>query len=363
MPDRTESPLIRFLPWAAAAALLLLCVWFTTQSLGVDPTETPDQESRTTVVVDAAIIVFREGLEAILIFAAVTASFLGGQPCERRPVAAGAGIGLRGRVAHLVRGPGAARAASPLGAQLEAITGFLAIVVLLIVLNWFVHKVYWSDRIGKHHKRRAEAAHARPVPGRGDRPGRCSASPASTARDSRSSSSSRTCELQSGTATVLEGVAIGLACTAVVGVLTFGSIDKLPYRRMLILTGVMVGFVLMVMIGGTALSFQDLGWMPSTPSASAIPGWAGRWFEIYPTVETIACQIGAAALVVGSYFAAEHVKVRRRPGADYVPRFARRPLPSRATPADRPARPARRRPPRPRRPRRLPRPPRPARSW
>ena len=35
--------------------------------------------------------------------------------------------------------------ASPLGPQLEAITGFLAIVVLLIVLNWFVHKVYWSS--------------------------------------------------------------------------------------------------------------------------------------------------------------------------------------------------------------------------
>jgi hypothetical protein len=31
-------------------------------------------------------------------------------------------------------------AASPLGPRLEAITGFVAIVVLLVVLNWFVHK-------------------------------------------------------------------------------------------------------------------------------------------------------------------------------------------------------------------------------
>ena len=37
----------------------------------------------------------------------------------------------------------------PLGPRLEAITGFIAIVVLLLVLNWFVHKVYWSQWIGQ----------------------------------------------------------------------------------------------------------------------------------------------------------------------------------------------------------------------
>src|SRR5919205_1148751 len=45
-------------------------------------------------------------------------------------------------------------AAAPLGARLEAITGFVAIVVLLVVMNWFVHKVYWSEWIGRHHRRR-----------------------------------------------------------------------------------------------------------------------------------------------------------------------------------------------------------------
>ena len=45
-------------------------------------------------------------------------------------------------------------AASSLGPKLEGITGFLAIVVLLVVLNWFVHKVYWSEWIGRHHRQR-----------------------------------------------------------------------------------------------------------------------------------------------------------------------------------------------------------------
>src|SRR4051794_28474907 len=94
MPVTTESRLRRALPWAIAIALLGLCAWFTTQSLGVDPTETPNAESHTTVVVDSAIIVFREGLEAVLIFAAVVASFLGANKGCKRPVAGGAGIGL-----------------------------------------------------------------------------------------------------------------------------------------------------------------------------------------------------------------------------------------------------------------------------
>ena len=44
--------------------------------------------------------------------------------------------------------------ASPLGPRLEAITGFVAIAVLLLVMNWFVHKVYWTGWIAKHHRQR-----------------------------------------------------------------------------------------------------------------------------------------------------------------------------------------------------------------
>ena len=50
-------------------------------------------------MVDSAIIVFREGLEAILIFAAVIASFSAANRAQRPPVAGGAGIGLAAAVA------------------------------------------------------------------------------------------------------------------------------------------------------------------------------------------------------------------------------------------------------------------------
>jgi high-affinity iron transporter len=37
----------------------------------------------------------------------------------------------------------------------------------------------------------------------------------------------------------------------------------------------------------------------------------GLWFALFPTVEGIAAQALAAALVIGSYFLAEYVRVKR----------------------------------------------------
>jgi high-affinity iron transporter len=69
--------------------------------------------------------------------------------------------------------------------------------------------------------------------------------------------------------------------------------------------------VLVVMVGGSARTMQDLGWLSSTPIGVTFPDWWARWFELVPTWETVGAQALAAALVAGSYFAAEYVKVRR----------------------------------------------------
>jgi high-affinity iron transporter len=65
------------------------------------------------------------------------------------------------------------------------------------------------------------------------------------------------------------------------------------------------------MIGGTALSFVELGWLPRHDTPFSLPAWLGSWLEIYPVWETLAAQVLAAAFVVGSYYAAEYVKVKR----------------------------------------------------
>ena len=297
--------------WAVAAAVVAVLVYLmATASTGpMDPTEAGPDQSQATVVVNSAIIVFREGLEAVLIFAAVTASFLGANRARRRPVVLGAATAFGATVLTWLLVQALLDVASPLGPRIEAITGFLAIVVLLIVLNWFVHKVYWSEWIGRHHRRRRRLLAST---GLGATAGLVALGFTSVYREGfETVLFLQNLELQAGTGVVLEGVAIGLAGTAVVGALTFWLHHKLPYRRMLVLTGVLVGAVLVVMIGGTALTFQDLGWLPRHPTPFTVPGWMGAWFEMYSSWETLGAQALAALLVVGSYFAAEYVKVRR----------------------------------------------------
>ncbi len=308
MTETRETRLRRAAPWAIAAALLGLCVFFTTQSLGVDPTESSSPEAHTTVVIDSAIIVFREGLEAILIFAAVIASLVGANQARKRPVVGGAGIGFLAAVLTWFLVQALLSFFSNYGPQLEAVTGLIAVVVLLVVLNWFLHTIYWTNHIKKQHSRRRAIL----AGGSAATLGLVLLGFTSVYREGfEVVLFLQSLQIKAGTGAVLEGVGLGLAGTAGVGVLTFVLHRRLRYKKMLIATGVMIGFVLVVMIGGTAATFQDLGWLPKHDIGIAIPDWAGRWFEVYPTVETIAVQITAALFVVGSYFAAERVRVRR----------------------------------------------------
>src|SRR3954452_1344348 len=283
--------------WGAVAAVVAGLVYLmATASTGpVDPTEVTHPQSEATIVFNAGMIVFREGLEAVLIFAAVTASFRGANQQRRRPVVLGAACAFAAAVATWFVVQAVLDAASALGPRLEAITGFLAIVVLLVVLNWFVHKVYWSQWIGRHHRRRRTLL-ARA--GFGATLGLVALGFTSVYREGfEVVLFLQNLQLQDGTGTVLQGVGIGLLATAGVGVLTFKLNAHLPYKRMLVVTGVLVGVVLVVMIGGTALSFVDLGWLPRHPTPFNIPTWLGAWFEIYPIWETLAAQALAATFV------------------------------------------------------------------
>jgi high-affinity iron transporter len=107
---------------------------------------------------------------------------------------------------------------------------------------------------------------------------------------------------------VLEGVALGFALTVVAGAITFSAQHRLPYRRMLVATGVLLGVVLLVMVGESVQEMQLAGWIPTTPIGVGFPGFLGLWFAVFPTAEGLAAQAGAAALVIGSYLVAERVR-------------------------------------------------------
>src|SRR5690349_22256050 len=99
--DRRSKHPTRMAWWLAGLAVVAGLVYLmATASTGpVDPTGVTHQQSHATVVFNSGMIVFREGLEAVLIFAAVTASFLGANKSRRRPVVMGAAIAFGAAVA------------------------------------------------------------------------------------------------------------------------------------------------------------------------------------------------------------------------------------------------------------------------
>ncbi len=275
-----------------------------------------DSASRATVVTNAAIIVFREGLEAVLILAAITASFVGARRGLRRPVLVGAGLGLLASAVTWALAQTLLRSLDQYGEKLEAVVGLIAVGVLLLITNWFFHRVYWSEWIAKFHRRRRALERI----DRGGLLGFLSAQAVGLAILGLTSVYRegfetvlflQSLQLSAGTVAVLEGAGLGLAMTLAVAVATFALQRKLPYKRMLVYTGVMIGFVLVVMVGQTARTMQGTGWLPITSLDSELPYWLGLWFGVYPTWETIGAQLGSALFVIGSFFLAKELKVRR----------------------------------------------------
>ncbi|HWK26567.1 MAG TPA: FTR1 family protein [Solirubrobacter sp.] len=271
-----------------------------------------DSANKATVVTNSAIIVFREGLEGVLILAAITASMVAVRRRLRRPVFAGALAGLAVSVITWVLAQTLLRSLERYGEKLEAVVGLIAIGVLLLITNWFFHKVYWSEWIAKFHRQRKRYEKL-------EKRGFISAQAlglfvlglTSVYREGfETVLFLQSLQLSAGTATVLEGAGLGLAMTLAVAGVTFYFQRKLPYKKMLIVTGVLIGFVLVVMVGQTVRTMQGTGWMPITPLDVTLPYWSGLWFGVYPTIETIGAQLVAAAFVIGSYFLAQEMKVK-----------------------------------------------------
>ena len=267
------------------------------------------------MITNSAIIVFREGLEAVLILAAITASFVGARRRMRRPVLLGAGLGLLVSVITWVLAQTVLRSLEQYGEKLEAIVGLVAIGVLLLITNWFFHRVYWSQWIGKFHRRRKQLEK---LDGLGisfisaQAIGLMLLGLTSVYREGfETVLFLQSLQLSAGTPTVMAGAALGLGLTFLVGAAVFLLERKLPYKKMLIVTGVFIGFVLVVMVGQTARTMQGTGWLPITPIDIEIPSWMGLWFGVFPTWETIGAQVAAAVFVIGSYYLAREVRVKR----------------------------------------------------
>lgn len=276
---------------------------------------TGSNTSNGTVITNAALIVFREGLEAILIIAAITASMIGARRYLRKPVYRGALLAIPASVLSYAAMVALLGSFAKYGEKVEAIVGLMAIAVLLVVLNWFLHKVYWTEWIATHRKKTKELTAAVGVgaaAGGATVFGLYALGFESVFREGMETVLFlQALQLAAGTGPVLIGVLIGLTAMGIVGVLTFKLESKLPYKKMLIVTGVLIAFVLFTMVGTTVRVMQGVGWLPIHPIDIEIPLWMGNWLGIYPSWETIGAQVFAIAFVIGSYFAAGWVSKRK----------------------------------------------------
>ena len=297
-----------FTPWKAVAvgagAVLVIAalIW---QALAAHGTPDPAAHglSRSAMAISSGILVFREGLEAILVLAAVIAGLARYKSDYWPPVLLGIGVALAATVATWFIAVAVLSSVNAPELDLQAATGLLAVFVLLVVMNWFFHKLYWAGWISHHFRRRKRLF-----------------------EDSNSTSSRVTfglallgftaiyregfevvlflqnLRLQAGSGIVLGGAGIGLALTGIVAALTFTAHRRLPYKKMLVLTGILLAGVLLVMVGESVQEMQLAGWLSTHPIPLSIPDWMGVWFATFPTLEGLVSQALAAAILLGSYF-------------------------------------------------------------
>ena len=294
---------------AAALAVLILLIWQGITSAG-NPNPVNYRPGSLAGVLDIAILVFREGLECVLILTAVTASMTRTGTSHRYPVAAGVAVAMLATLITWFIAVGVVEdlTKSINALYVQAATGLLAIVVLLVVMNWFFHKIYWTGWIAHHNERKRnllESAERGTASEKRVLLGMVALGFTSFYREGvEVVLFLQSYRLKLGSEPVLYGVLLGLLFTGIVAVLTFLAHRKLPYRRMLVLTGIMLGAVLLVMVGEQAQEMQLAHWLPTTTIpwlADRIPAWAGLWFSIFPTVETLISQAIAAVFVLGSY--------------------------------------------------------------
>jgi high-affinity iron transporter len=306
---------LRIGTFAAAICIIGVITWQGVTARGV-PDPTQPNTTPTVAFLDIGVLVFREGLECILVLTAVTASMTGKERAYRRPVAAGAGFAFVaslitwfiaiGIVGHLSE--------SVPALDLQAATGLLAVIVLLVIMNWFFHKIYWGGWIRAHNRRRKTllaSASANEI----SRPrmwwGLVLLGFTSLYREGfEVVLFLQSYHLRLGGGVVLKGALLGMILTGMVAVLTFVLQQRLPYRKMLITTGILLGLVLLVMVGEQAQEMQLAHWISTTEITSLrsyMPRWMGLWFAVFPTYETMAAQFLAAILVIGSYYIARGI--------------------------------------------------------
>jgi high-affinity iron transporter len=279
-----------------------------------NPDPTAKNISQGAAIINTAILVFREGLEAILVLSAIISGLVRKkQDTYWKPISMGAGVSFLATIVTWFIVVAIISSVNASELSIQAFTGILAVSVLLIIMNWFFHKIYWTGWISLHNRKKQQL----------------------TSNNEETVQTTtfwslfilgltsvyregfeivlflQDLRLKVGSDVILQGALIGLALTLIVGVLTFMAQKRLPHKKMLVFTGGLLVVVLAVMVGETVQEMQLAGWISTTTLNLKIPDWAGVWFCLFPTAETLSLQALAIIYVLGSYFAARYLTKRK----------------------------------------------------
>ena len=261
--------------------------------------------SPTAATISAIFIVAREGLEAVIILAALLAGLRGAENAGiRKRISVGAWLALAVTAVVFVASRTLLQGLSHYGEALEAVISIVAVVVLLIVTNWVFHKYYWTGWNAR--LRELSKAAQRQQETRWESMALVGVGFMTIFREGfETTLFMQSLILEAGMRPVLLGLALGGVFIGAVGFAVFSIGAKLPYRKMLVVTGVLVVFVLFTFIGSTVRLFQTVGWLPVHPVPGLeLPSWMGVWLGLYPTWEGLLIPFGTFAYVGG------HVVVR-----------------------------------------------------
>ncbi len=258
--------------------------------------------SPATVVFTAFTIIAREGLEAIIILAALLAGMRGEeQRGTRRWVSSGAWLAIAASALTFWLSKTLIQSLARYGEKLEAVISVLAVIILLMVTNWVFHKFYW---VGWNAKLRSlSKASQQTVSDHWEWLALLGVGFLTVYREGFETTLFMQSLLLEGSIwPVVIGVLAGTVFIGAIGLGIFVFGAKLPYRKLLVVTGVLIVSIMVTFFGSTARLFQTVGWLPIHPiNGLTVPAWAGTWLGLYPSWEGLLIPMLAFVYVGGAW--------------------------------------------------------------
>ena len=258
--------------------------------------------SPTTIAFTTFTILAREGLEAIVILAALLAGLRGAENLRTRSgIVHGALLGLLASGLTFWLSQTIVRSLTRYGEKLEAVVSVLAVIILLMVTNWVFHKMYW---VGWNARLRDLSKTAKAVRAPlWETFALLGVGFLTVYREGFETTIFMQSLLLEGSAgSVLVGVLAGFLFIGTVGALIIFFGAKLPYRKLLVLTGLLVVSIMVTFMGSAARLFQTVSWLPVHPIPGvSFPNWVGVWLGIYPSWEGLLIPPMALVYVGGAW--------------------------------------------------------------